>query len=82
MAQSIVPGLYLLKVTSLGKFTNALKNLASKTTETKILSISGQSEVQMRISFLTKTEEDFQVITTFKKMNEFTLFTYLPVFLK
>ena len=64
VAQSIVPGLYMLKVPSLGKFTSALKNLASKTTETKILSISGQSEVQIKVSFTTKTEEDYQLKKT------------------
>ena len=70
VAQLIVPGLYLIKVPSLGNFTNSLRNLALKTTETKILSISGQSEVQIRVSFTTKTDEEYQIKKT--KLSHFS----------
>ena len=60
-AELIVPGMYMLKVPSLGKFTNVLKNLAINAKDTKILTISGYSEVQMRISFKVESEEEFQL---------------------
>ena len=51
----------MLKVPSLGKFTNVLKNLAINAKDTKLLTISGYSEVQMRISFKVESEKEYQL---------------------
>ena len=60
-AELIVPGMYMLKIPSLGKFTNVLKNLAINAKDTKLLTISGYSEVQVRISFKVESEKEFQL---------------------
>ena len=66
-AENIVPGLYMLKVPSLDKFTNVLKNLAINNTnedDMKILTISSHSSVQMRVSFSVDSDEEFQLKKT------------------
>ena len=65
-AETIVPGLYMLKIPSLGKFTNVLKNLASHTSndDMKILTISSHSAVQMKVSFSVDSDEEFQLKKT------------------
>ena len=58
-AETLVQGLYILKVPSLGKLTKVLQNLAIKSNDTKILTISSHSEIQMKISIESKNIEDY-----------------------
>ena len=65
-AENIVPGLYMLKIPSLGNFTNVLRNLAIHTSDDdmKILTISSHSAVQMKVSFSVDSDEEFQLKKT------------------
>ena len=56
-AERIVDGLFLLKVPSLGKFTDVIINLALHSEDTKILTVSDHSEIQMKVSITTDKEE-------------------------
>ena len=53
-AQVLVHGLYALKVPSLGGFTDVMKDLALKTDDIKILTVSNHNEVQMKVSLWTQ----------------------------
>ena len=53
-AQVLVHGLYALKVPSLGGFTDVMKDLALKTEDIKILTVSNYNEVQMKVSLWTQ----------------------------
>ena len=56
-AETLVKGLYILKVPSLGKFTEVIKNLALKTGDIRILTVSDHTEIQMKVSITTDKEE-------------------------
>ena len=53
---NLVPGLYILSVPSMGKFTKALKKIASVGRESKVLAISSHTEIQMKVSVDTRQE--------------------------
>ena len=56
VATNLVPGLYILRVPTLGKFTKAVKKLATIGGESKVLTISSHTEVQMKVSVNTRQE--------------------------
>ena len=60
-AEKIVEDLYMLKVPSLGKFTDVIINLALESEDTKILTITDHSEVQMKVSVSeVSCEEEYE----------------------
>ena len=56
IATSVVPGLYILEVPSLGKFTQALVDIAHNGGESQVLAISSHTEIQMRVSVETRQQ--------------------------
>ena len=50
VATKIVDGLYMLKIPSLGNFTDAILTIAQETQNNKLLTISSHTEVQMKVS--------------------------------
>lgn len=57
IAEKIVDGLFVLKVPSLGKFTDILITLALDCEDTRILTVSHHTEVQVKLSITTDREE-------------------------
>ena len=57
IAEKIVDGLFVLKVPSLGKFTDIIINLALDCEDTRILTVSHHTEVQVKLSITTVREE-------------------------
>jgi hypothetical protein len=57
IAEKLVDGLFILKVPSLGKFTDVIINLALHSEDSKILTVSHHTEIQMKVSITTDKEE-------------------------
>jgi len=60
-AESLVKGLYKLKVPGLGSFTDTIVNLALECVDARILTITDHTEVQMKVSFEAANREEFLI---------------------
>jgi len=67
-AEKLVDGLFILKVPSLGKFTDALIHIALECEDTRILTISDHTEVQMKVSIAAHEEEFARIKTKIQLM--------------
>ena len=72
-AELLVNGLYILKVPSLGKFTGVIKNLALKTGDIRILTVSDHTEIQMKVSITTDKEESEKMKVRLEHINGVTV---------
>merc|ERR1712168_1401882 len=59
IAEQLVKGLYILKVPSLGKFTDIIINLALNCKDVKIFTVSDHTEVQMKVAVNVTEREEY-----------------------
>ena len=60
-ATKIVDGLYMMKIPSLGNFTDAILTIAQETQNNKLMTISSHTEIQMKVSVARENFEKLKL---------------------